>query len=84
MFLYLAFTCCVSATKLARNPVEKPDSQLYWNLRVQGSMLERLTFFAALWVRTDHPLATAAQLGWYVSISAHYTQSCGPRGASTG
>ena len=69
VFLYLTFTCCVSATKLAPETQSKPpDSQLYWNLRVQGNMLEQsLTFFTALW---SHALivspATAAQLGWYV------------------
>ena len=69
VFLYLTFTCCVSATKLAPETQSKPpDSQLYWNLRVQGNMLEQsLTFFTALW---SHALivspAAAATLGWYV------------------
>ena len=69
IFLYLTFTSCVSATKLAPETQSKPpDSQLYWNLRVQGNMLEQsLTFFAALW---SHALivspAAAAKLGWIV------------------
>ena len=52
VFLYLTFTCCVSATKLAPETQSKPpDSQLHWNLRVQGNMLEQsLTFFTALWM----------------------------------
>ena len=77
VFLYLAFTCCVSATKLAPETQSKPpDSQLHWNLRVQGNMLEQsLPFLTALWM---HALivspAAAAQLGWYVL----YLRACYP------
>ena len=77
VFLYLTFTCCVSATKLAPETQSKPpDSQLHWNLRVQGNMLEQsLTFITALW---SHALivspATAAQLGGFVL----YLRACYP------
>ena len=72
VFLYLTFTCSVSATKLSPETQSKPpDSQLHWNLRVQGNMLEQsVPFLASLALHAVLVDATkAAQLGWLWLLS---------------
>lgn len=63
VFMYLAATAFVSATKRTPGRLEK---QMYWNHRVHGNMHEQAnTFFVAVWA---HAMIvspeTAEKLGW--------------------